>query len=340
MTNLPVGKLPAELLAQILARAPILDKRLLLGPGPGLDCAVLDYGDTLLVFTSDPITFATHDIGWYAVQVNANDIVSTGATPRWMLATLLLPEGQADPALAERISEQLFDACRQLGISLIGGHTEITAGLPRPVLSGTMVGEVAREQLVTPRGAQPGDRLLLTKGVPIEATALLANEFGERLAVCLSEEELETARRYLYSPGISVVPEATIAVRAGRVSAMHDPTEGGLAMALWELAEASGKAIRFDPGAVPVPHLSGRICRALGLDPLACIASGALLISAPPQEAAVISRSLEAEGIPCCEIGAIESGSPEVWLIKNGGLLVRPQRDAVARLYEASDGEA
>ena len=205
---LPVGKLPHDLLARLLARAPADDPRILLGPGSGLDCAVIDLGDRLLALKSDPITFTADQIGWYAVQVNANDIATTGAQPRWMLATLLLPEGKTTAGDVEAIFEQITHACRELGISLIGGHTEVTHGFDRAVVCGTMIGEVERGRLVTPRGAKPGDRLLLTKGVPVEAVSILAREFAGKLAGLLSEEELQAARGYLLRPGISVVRDA------------------------------------------------------------------------------------------------------------------------------------
>src|SRR2546426_4919244 len=155
---LPVGKLPPDLLARLIARAPATDARVRLRPGPGLDCAVVDLGDRLLVFKSDPITFATEDIGWYLVQVNANDLATTGAVPRWLMLTMLLPEGASTPSQVERWAEQVYAACRDLGIDVIGGHTEVTHGLARPILAGTLVGEAQPQRLVTPRGAQPGDR--------------------------------------------------------------------------------------------------------------------------------------------------------------------------------------
>src|SRR5260221_8274 len=138
---LPVGKLPPDLLARLIARAPAADARVRLRPGVGLDCAVVDLGDRLLAFKSDPITFATADIGWYLVQVNANDLAITGAVPRWLLLTMLLPEGATTPELVERWAEQVYSACRELGIDVIGGHTEVTHGLPRPILAGTLIGE-------------------------------------------------------------------------------------------------------------------------------------------------------------------------------------------------------
>src|SRR5512141_40767 len=108
--SLPLGKLPPDFLARLLAGAPIKDSRVLYGPGIGLDCAVIDLGERMLVFKSDPITFATDDIGWYAVQVNANDIATTGAAPRWMLATLLLPENATSQASVETIFSQIYQA--------------------------------------------------------------------------------------------------------------------------------------------------------------------------------------------------------------------------------------
>ena len=337
--SLPVGKLPSSLLEELLRLLPTQGARVLIGPGVGLDCAVVEASDRLLVFKSDPITFASDSIGWYAVQVGVNDIVTTGATPRWMLVTLLLPETGAQRLVLE-IGEQLQSACNELGLIVIGGHTEVTYGLDRPILVGTMIGEVSRECLVTPRGAQPGDRLLLTKGVPIEATAILAREFPHHLSQKpggLTAEQLEHARDFLHQPGISIQREALAAVQAGRVHAMHDPTEGGLYTALWELAVASQHTLRVDLAAVPVFPLSRRICELLRLDPLAAIASGALLLAAAPAEIEKIILAIHQLGIECAEIGLVtdETGPPTV---KSGfspgaASIPRPARDEIARYY-------
>jgi hydrogenase maturation factor len=334
---LSVGKLPAELLAHLLSQAPVTDPRVLIGPGVGLDCAVIDAGDKLLVLKSDPITFATDEIGWYAVQVNTNDIATAGAEPCWFIMTLLLPEGRTTAALAEEITHQVYQACEGMGVSVVGGHSEITFGLDRPILIGTLIGEVARDALVTPRGAAPGDKIMITKGVPIEATAILARQFPDRLQSVLTAAELDEARDFLYRPGISVLRDARLAVKAGRVTAMHDPTEGGLVTALWELAEASGHTFVIDPESVPVPSLSRRLCAAFGLDPLASIASGALLMTARAEDAPSICRALDAEGIQCSEIGSVETGPPAVGRKTGQGLepLPRPERDEIARLFEA-----
>jgi hydrogenase maturation factor len=336
--SLPVGKLPHELMASLLAQAPCEDPRVLVGPGPGLDCSVVDAGgERLLVFKSDPITFVADDLGEYLVRINTNDIATTGAEPRWLLLTLLLPEAATTRERAEAITGQVYAACRAAGIAVIGGHTEVTHGLDRPIAMGALVGEVAREALVVPSGAAPGDRILLTKGVPIEGTAILAGEFGERLQGVLSEAELAEARAYLSEPGLDVLADARAALAAGRITAMHDPTEGGLLTALWELAEASGYTLEVAPERVPIPDLARRVCAAFGLDPLATIASGALLLTCPPADAEAIGAALAEAGIACNDIGEVVGGGPVVRrpVAAGGGAIPRPSRDAIGEVYEA-----
>jgi hydrogenase expression/formation protein HypE len=309
---LPVGKLSPELLTAILSRAPVYDPRVLSGPGVGLDCAVIDTGQCLTVYKSDPVTFATDQIGYYLVQVNANDIATTGARALWLLVTLLLPERSTMAELPDTIMAQIYDACQGLGIIVIGGHTEITTGLDRPIAIGTMIGEVARDKWVSPRGAKAGDRVLLTKGVPIETTTLLAREFPARLRGVLTPDEIREAQNYLFEPGIGVTRDARVATETGLVTAMHDPTEGGIVTALWELAEASRKTLQVDPPKIPVPALARRVCEAFGIDPLSSIASGALLITAPPPDARAICAALENQAVACADIGVVVDGPPVV----------------------------
>ena len=197
--------------------------------------------------------------------------------------------------------------------------------------------EVDREHLVTPTGARPKDRILLTKGVPIEATAILSREFPERLHSVLTQAELQQAQNYLTEPGISVLRDAQIAVAAGQVTAMHDPTEGGLAGALWELAEASGRSLIIDPATIPIPDLAARICAVFGLNPLATIASGALLLTATAVTAPQIQQALAAAGILCVQIGEVAEGETAVWQTTATGRmrLPRPERDEIGRVYES-----
>ncbi len=178
---LPAGKLPLPLLERLLTRFAPDDPRIVVGPRAGEDAAVFDLGDRYLVAKTDPITFATSEIGWYAVNVNANDVAVMGAQPRWFLATVLLPAGKATGALAEEIFQQIYSACATLGVSLAGGHTELTVNLDRPLISGTMLGEVAPDRLIMTAGARPGDAMLLVKAAPIEGTALIALEREDTL---------------------------------------------------------------------------------------------------------------------------------------------------------------
>ena len=234
------------------------------------------------------------------------------------------------------INEQLQEACQKLGITVIGGHTEVTYGIDRPILSSTLIGEVEREKLITPRGAAPGDHLLLTKGVPIEATAILAREFPERLADVLTTEEIEEAGNFLHDPGIGVTRDARIALAVGKVTAMHDPTEGGLAGALWELADACGHAILVEPENVHIPAISAKVCKAFDLDPLATIASGALLLAVRAEGAETLRIAFKENDIPCTQIGIIEEGESGLWQLVDGkrSFWPRPARDEIGKVYE------
>ena len=337
--SLPLGELPHEQLARLLHRHATDDPRVLVGPGLGEDATVIDlgrdFGDRLLVAKTDPITFATDEIGWYAVNVNANDVACMGARPCWFLVTLLLPEGRTDDALVERIFDQVGQACAALDISLAGGHTEITYGLDRPIVVGHMLGEVVRDQLVTTGGAQVGDVLLLTKGVAIEATAIIAREKANELAGQFSADFLARCQGFLHDPGISVVRDAEVATAAGLVHAMHDPTEGGLATGLWELAWAADVGLEVMADALPVLPETAELCQAFDLDPLGVIASGALLLAIAPEDAPSVQRALEDEGIPAFEIGRVVDEAVGVTLLTAEGRGPLPcfVRDEIARLF-------
>ncbi|MEE8363416.1 MAG: AIR synthase family protein [Dehalococcoidia bacterium] len=335
--GLKAGKLPPEMLARLLSKIESDDPRVLLGPGVGEDAALIDFGETVLIAKSDPITFATDLIGWYAVQVNANDIAACGGDPRWFLATALLPVG-SPPSAVEMIFEQIHEACQALGVTMVGGHTEMTLGLPRPIVCGTMLGEVAKGAQITTGGARPGDRLILTKGIAIEGASILAREAaGQLRAAGVAQETIDTAAGYLFSPGISVVPDARAARSVGGVTAMHDPTEGGLAGALAELAVASGAGLRVDADAVRVLPEASAVCDALGADPWGLIASGALLIAARPDAAGAVIAAVEAAGISAAEIGEVRPAAEGLTRRAGGSVAPLPtfERDEVARVLES-----
>lgn len=335
----PVGKLPAEDLDRILRRyASGADPRLLVGPGIGRDAAVISFGSSVLVSKTDPITFATEEIGWYAVNINANDVAAMGAAPRWFLSTILLPEAKTDADLVDRIFSGLTDACRELGITLCGGHTEITHGLDRPLLVGQMLGETTADGYVSGDGARVGDRILMTKGIAIEATALIAMERSDEVRTRFSDAFLETCRGYLRQPGLSVVREARLAMETGGVHAMHDPTEGGLASGLREIAVASGVGMLIEEDRIPVLPEPEALCAFYGLDPLGVIASGALLIVAEADRAEPLAARLGEAGIPVAEIGSVQPSGFGIRIRSKGQITDLPafDRDEIGKVFEAT----
>ncbi|MCE5240939.1 MAG: AIR synthase family protein [Armatimonadia bacterium] len=336
MNTLPLGKLDADFLARLLRGIPT-PPEVLVGPGIGCDVAVIDLGqDELLLAKTDPITFATDAIGYYAVAVNSNDIATSGGLPRWFLVTLLLPEGATTPELVESIYGQLQDTCQRLGIALVGGHTEVTHGLDRPLLVGQMLGQVRRDELIHPDGMRPGDVLLLTKGVALEGTSLIAREQREELLQRGYEPAfLDRCANMLYDPGIMVLPEARAICGAIRPHALHDPTEGGLATAVWEMAEASQVGIRLEYEAIPFLPEAQRLCDEYDLDPLGLIASGSLLAAVAPADAEAAVAACTKAAIACTAIGRATELTEGSVLVRDGREqpLPRFDQDEIARLY-------
>jgi hydrogenase maturation factor len=254
---------------------------------------------------------------------------------------LLLPEGETNREDVDRIFEQIQDACTELEVSLVGGHTEITHAIDRPIAVGAMFGEVAPNELVRSDGAQLGDALILTKGIAVEGTAIIARELGDRLASEIDPELLKHATNFLHDPGISVVHDAMIAAEAGDVHAMHDPTEGGVATGIREMTQAAGYGARIDRDALKIYPETLAICNHLKLDPLGLIASGALLIAAAPADATAVTDSLHEAGIAANVVGEV-CEEPEVTLIDEEGEHPLPtfDRDEIARLFERSAPES
>ena len=335
-----LGKLPAEHLARLLAQVSSRDPRVIVGPKVGEDAAVLDMGGRYLVAKSDPITFATDSIGWYAVHVNANDVACTGAEPRWFLCTALLPEDGADEALVDELFSQVVGACEEVGATLVGGHTEITHGLDRPILVGAMLGEVAPEGLVTTGGARPGDAVLLTQRVAVEATSIIASE---KRAELLAQQDLSSAfvdrcAGFLYDPGISVVRAARVATATAPIHAMHDPTEGGLATGLWELAKAADVGLEITADAVPIFPETQQLCETFDLDPWGIIASGSLLLTVDAADAERVSHALNAAGVEAGLIGHVVDRERGVRLLGEV-TWARDRRPDAQDLVKESDAE-
>jgi hydrogenase expression/formation protein HypE len=329
---LPAGKLPSWLLHKVLPRSP-RDPDILVGPGLGRDAAAIAVGGRVVVAKNDPITFASENGAAHLVEVNANDVACMGATPRWLLVTALLPHGVTPADVLNQFAE-LRETCRHRSVELIGGHTEIVPGLARPILVGMMLGDASPSELLRPGLAQPGDVLLVTKGLAIEGTALLARELGVELRELIGDELVRDAARLMDQPGISVVAEAEIARHAGQVTALHDPTEGGLASAVRELALVSGAGVEIDAEAVPILAETLAVAAALSIDPLGMLASGSLLIATRPEDAPSIVRDIEAAGIPVSVIGRLTYDPEEASIIVDGEKRPLPEFavDEVARM--------
>jgi len=334
--NLKSGKLEMHVLKGLLERYSIVDPQIIMGPKIGEDAAVIDLGkgsDHYWVVTSDPITFTTEEIGYYGVVVNVNDIATRGAIPKWFLATLLFPEGETNLDLIEEVFHQIHQACQRFGVSFIGGHTEITPGIGRTILSGHMIGEVKKDRLVTTGGARAGDLLLLVKGVCIEGTSILAREReAELLAKGFLPPLIERAKNFIFDPGIDILRPALIACDAVSVHSMHDPTEGGLVNGIVEMALVSEKEIEVDFEKVHIYEESQILCKEYGLDPLGVIASGALLLSISSKDLPLLQTAFQKAAIPIQVIGKVKQGPARVLTIE--GMEIKPlPRDEILKIY-------
>jgi len=330
---LPVGKLPVEFLAEGLAEIVRDDPTVLVGAGIGEDAAALDIaGDEVLVLASDPITLAMDSIARYVVLANANDVATSGANPRWLLTTLMFPPGSTASEVVALVSG-IQEICSSWGISLCGGHTEITDAVSRPLAVGMMAGTAPAGRLLDKSKMRSGDRVLLTKGVAVEGTGLIAREFGPQLArKGMTAVEIASSAAFLENMGI--LQEARICQGHSGVSALHDVTEGGLATAVGELAAAGGFRLRVDMETIPVYPETRRICDAMGLDPLGLIGSGSLLITCDPAGSTELVRALQAAGIPVAEIGEVLGAGGGVEAYREGVPVEWPSfdRDEVSRL--------
>lgn len=328
------GKLPNDLLARHFGRISIDDPALLVRPGVGEDTAAVDIsGEEVLVIKSDPITFASDAIARYAVLVNANDIATAGAVPRWLLTTLIFPSGST-PSEILQVMDELQAVSRRFQITLCGGHTEISDAVRRPVITGMLAGTVMRRDLVDKARMRPGDRIFITKALAVEGTALIAREFGAKLRqLGMPAAEIDRCRDFLEH--LSILSEAYAASTLKSVSAMHDVTEGGLATALTELSWAGGCRLEVDMDAIPVFAETRRVCDLLGIDPLGLIGSGSLLICCRPADGNRLVERVRQTGAAITPIGkALEEGHG-VRALQNSRTVAWPQfeADEITRLY-------
>ena len=334
------GKLPPALLSELLSEFAANDPRVRVGPKVGEDCAVIEMGNQLLIAKSDPVTFVVDRIGWYAVQVNANDIACTGGVPRWFLPTILLPPN-IDENEIRAIFSDIAMACGELGVSVVGGHTEISIGIPRPIVAGTMLGELdSSANLISSSGAQDGDSIIVTTGIAIEGTAILAREFAADLSrLGVNDDDIARAADYLKRPGISVVSAARALCDSVDVHSMHDVTEGGVITALREVAIGSDVGLVVEAESMPILPESVTICQVLGIDPLGLLGSGALVATLSSSDVPRALRALDATGVSGWEIGQIMEADEGLWMVDRSGDNALPEfrRDELARYLESRE---
>ena len=316
--SLPIGKIEPQLLGKLLSGIPSKDPRVRIGSRIGDDAAVIDFGRTYLIAKTDPITFVADEMEWYSVNINANDIAVMGGVPKWFLATVLLPEGKTTESDVKRMFKNLVSALKKLNITLCGGHTEITPNLKMPLIIGQMLGEVQKNKLIDKKSIRAGDLIILTKGIAIEGTSIIAREKEKTLKKRFGKEFTERAKNFIKRPGISVIRDARAAMESGRISAMHDPTEGGLLGGLYELALLSRTGFTIDSGSIYIYPQCEALCRKFNLDPLRLIASGALIVISPPEDAGKIIKNIRKHRIRADIIGEVTSLNKGYNIIKDG----------------------
>ena len=301
---LKVGKLDNKLLSEaVISKIKCKRPEVLVHAGVGEDCATIDFGQYECVMSTDPITASVRDIGRLCIHISANDIASNGIEPIGIMLAVMLPVGTTEDDI-KHIMGQAAEAAAECNIEIIGGHTEITRAVNRPVIVSTAVGRGLARQSASARAMKPGDAIIMTKTAGIEGTGIIARDYENELAPVLSQDEQEHAKKLLSN--VSVVKEGIIAGRLG-THGMHDITEGGLLGAIWEMCNIAGQGALIDKQKIPTDPVSEKICDHFGIDILRLISSGSMLIIAEPEKKDRIITEISSAGISATEIGKIVS---------------------------------
>lgn len=301
--GLPLGKLPPEVLKKyLLGMTGAPSAELVVPPSIGVDFGVIRQGRGYLIVSSDPVTGVRERVGWYAVNVSANDVATSGNRPRFIQSVILLPEDATDRTVAA-ISREMHRTASDLGITIVGGHTELTSGLRRPIVVTTAF-SFARAY-VTAADARDGDTLMLTKSAGVEGTAICASH-ASRFRGRVDPDMLRRARGFFRK--LSVVEEAVAAFGTGKVHAMHDCTEGGVLGAAYEMSFASSLGFLIDEKSIPIARETAYVCSRFGLDPLRLISSGTLLLAVEPGGERAVSMAVKGAGSRATAIGRFQKG--------------------------------
>ena len=333
-----LGKLKHEYLAQLLSEIEIQDKRVVMGSKIGEDAAVIDIpGKNYLVAKTDPITFTTDEIGYYAVIVNVNDVVCTGAKPKWFQSTILLPDNLTTSTMIETIFRSIHNTCRSLGITVVGGHTEITPRLDRPIVIGSLIGEVEKDKLILTSGAEPGDALILTKGIFIEGTSIIGREKENELrAQDFDHDFIEKCKNYLYNPGISVLDEALLANKHFQIKSCHDPTEGGIYTGIAEMTIASNTGVMIEVDKINILTEPKILSKIFNLNVYNTLSSGTLLIAVNQEDSSDLIEILRKNKISAEKIGEFTTKDKGLIIKKKNGEnepLEYSETDEITKLF-------
>ena len=334
--NLLPGKIPGELLNNLLNKININDPRVVVGAEIGEDAALLDLGDKYMTITTDPITFATDLLGWYLVNINANDIAVTGAKPKWLTTTLLFPT-HTKPKEISKIFDDILAACKKIDVTVIGGHTEITDSISKPIAIGTMLGEVKKEETVLTSGAKPGDTIILTKGIGIEGTSILCRDLKTILIDNgVPDTTIKAGKDYLFEPGISIIKDVYTILNTAKVNSMHDLTEGGLSTGIIEMATASKVGVVINSADLIISPITLDCCRATSINPLGLLSSGALIATLNPSNVNNVIAALSKENILCKKIGYVTEKESGILLNFPKETIEFPRfnRDELARCFD------
>lgn len=322
--KLPPGKVPWEIVADKITGP--LPPEVLLGPSQGEDAALVKIGEETWAVASDPVTFTSSDAGKLSVIINANDVAVRGATPRFYTAVVLASPDAGQGEVGDLLA-QIRKTSDEMGIALIGGHTEVTPGLPHVIVAGTMLGKVDGRPIHT-GGLKEGDLVGMTKWAGLEGISILLGDMEEQCRKILGEEDFRRAREFFAKDFISVVPEARAAACVPSVSALHDVTEGGVGEALHELASASGTSLEISREKIPILPETEKICASFNMDPLGLIGSGALLVGCRPDGKGPLEKALSKISVQFTWIGIAKKAAG----LPSSGL-PRFERDEILKAF-------
>ncbi len=315
--KLGMGKIPARIFEKdILPFLGYSDPKVVYGPKMGFDSCVIEYFDKYMIVSTDPcLGVPIEFFGYFLVHFTASDVALFGAKPKWMLYTLLLPP-QISRSILREITTQVHKECISLEIAVIGGHTGIYPSINVPIASSTIIGFVDKDKLVTPGDAQPGDKILVTKGIGIETAASISYAREGDLRNILSEDEILNLKQEVFKE--SCVLDASILSDIG-VHAMHDATEGGISTCLPEMAKNSNLGFIVYEEKLLIPSLISKVLDFFGIQPLATSSTGTLIAAIPQEKVKEARKRLRENKIESAVIGEfIEDPSENVLLTKEG----------------------